>query len=217
MASQDNGVAGVAGVTAVATDDVSLEQRIEEMVERKVAARFEQLQSTVEQTLSQLKTSATPQLSDRATLLVFSGDLDRLQAAFIVATGAAAMGQDVSMFFTFWGLSALKKQTVLSGKNLPEKILSTMLPSNPDKAGTSKLNMLGMGPLLLKRMMSENHVESVPSLIALARELDVRLIACQMTMGVMGITKEELIDDINYGGVATYLADATDSRLTLFI
>jgi peroxiredoxin family protein len=149
--------------------------------------------------------------------LVFSGDLDRLQAAFIVATGAAAMGQDVSMFFTFWGLSALKKQTVLSGKNLPEKILSTMLPSNPDKAGTSKLNMLGMGPLLLKRMMSENHVESVPSLIALARELDVRLIACQMTMGVMGITKEELIDDINYGGVATYLADATDSRLTLFI
>jgi peroxiredoxin family protein len=214
MASKDNGVSGVAGV---ATDDVSLEQRIEEMVERKVAARFEQLQSTLEQTLSQLKTSATPPVSDRATLLVFSSDLDRLQAAFIVATGAAAMGQDVSMFFTFWGLSALKKQTVLAGKNLSEKMLSTMLPGGPDKAATSKLNMLGIGPLLLKRMMHANHVESVPSLIVLARELGVRFIACQMSMGLMGITKDELIDDIDYGGVATYLADATDSRLTLFI
>ncbi|MGE4094963.1 MAG: DsrE/DsrF/DrsH-like family protein [Candidatus Binatia bacterium] len=208
---------GDAKVTAVTIDDVSLEQRIEELVEQKVAVRFAQLQSTVEQTLAQLKKSASPQLSDRTTLFVFSGDLDRLQAAFIIATGAAAMGQQVSMFFTFWGLAALKKQTVLSGKNLSEKMLALMLPTSSDKSGLSKLNMLGMGPMLLKKMMHDHHVESVPSLVALARELGVRLIACQMAMGVMGITKEELIEDIDYGGVATYLADATDSRLTLFI
>ena len=127
------------------------------------------------------------------------------------------MGQQVSMFFTFWGLSALKKHTILPGKNLPEKMLAMLLPNSPDKAGLSRLNMLGMGPLLLKKMMRNHHVESVPSLVTLARELGVRLIACQMAMGIMGITKEELIDGIDYGGIATYLADAVDSRLTLFI
>jgi peroxiredoxin family protein len=203
--------------TTLSHNEPSLEQRIEALVERKVAERFAQLQATVERTLSERKTPSAAPLSDRATLLVFSGDLDRVQAAFIIANGAAAMGQDVSMFFTFWGLSILKKQTILSGKNLPEKMLSAMLPSRPDRAGTSKLNMLGLGPLLLKKMMRDNKVESVPSLIKLSREMGVRFIACQMTMGLMGITKEELIDDIDYGGVATYLADAADSRITLFI
>src|SRR5262245_32325567 len=130
-------------------DEVSLEQRIEELVERKVTARFAQLQATVAETLSQNKLSTSPQSSNRASLFVFSGDLDRLQVAFIIATGAAAMGQEVSMFFSFWGLSALKKQSILPGKNLPEKMLALMLPVGPDKGGLSKLNMLGMGPLLL--------------------------------------------------------------------
>ena len=211
MANQDK------RATEVTIDEVSLEQRIEELVERKVAARFDQLQATVAQTLSQIKLSASRQSSNRATLFVFSGDLDRLQAAFIIATGAAAMGQKVSMFFTFWGLSALKKHTIFPGKKLPEKMLAMMLPNSPDKAGLSKMNMLGMGSLLLKKMMRDHHVESISSLITLARELGVRIIACQMAMGIMGITKDELIDGIDYGGVATYLADAVDSRLTLFI
>jgi peroxiredoxin family protein len=205
------------GATAVTIEEVNLEQHIEEVVERKVAARFAQLQASVAQALSQIERSTSPQSSNRAALFVFSGDLDRLQAAFMIATGAAAMGQEVSMFFTFWGLSALKKHTTLPGKNLPEKMLAVMLPNSPDKAGLSKLNMLGMGPLLLKKMMRDHHVESVPSLIAHARELGVRLTACQMAMGVMGITKDELIDGIDYGGIATYMADAVDSRLTLFI
>jgi peroxiredoxin family protein len=194
-----------------------LERRIEALVEQKVAARFAQLQSTVEQTLSQIKRSASSPSSNRTTLFIFSNDLDRLQAAFIIATGAAAMGQEVSMFFTMWGLSALKKHPTLSGKNLPQQMLSLMLPKSPDKAGLSKMNMLGMGSMLLKKMMHDQHVESVPSLIEMARELGVRFIACQMAMGVMGITKEELLDGIDYGGVATYLEDAVDSRLTLFI
>ena len=203
--------------SGVSSDGSSLEQRIEDLVEQKVAARFAQLESTVAQTLSQLKTLATQPLSDRTTLFVFSGDLDRVQAAFTIANGAAAMGQEVSMFFTFWGLSVLKKQTILAGKNLPEKMLSMMLPSRPEKAATSKMNMLGMGSMLLKQMMSDNNVASVPSLIELSREMGIRFIACQVTMGLMGITKDELIDDIDYGGVTTYLADAADSRITLFI
>jgi len=211
MVRQENGAA------AVVLDAAELERRIEELVEKKVAARFDQLQASVEETLARIKPAASPQSANRATLFVFSGDLDRLQAAFIVATGAAAMGQEVSMFFTFWGLSALKKRTDLSGKNLSEKMLAMLLPDSPDKAGLSKMNMLGMGPILLKKMMRDHHVESIPSLIELARGLGVRFIACQMAMGVMGITKEELIDGIDYGGVATYLADAVDSQLTLFI
>jgi peroxiredoxin family protein len=211
MANQDH------RVTEVTINEVNLEQRVEELVERKVAARFAQLQAEVAQTLSRLERSTSPQSPNRATLFVFSNDLDRLQAAFMIANGAAALGQEVSMFFTLWGVSALKKHTTLPGKNLLQKMMAMMLPSNPDKAGLSKMNMLGMGSLLMKKMMRDHHVESVPSLIALARELGVRLIACQMAMGIMGITKDELIDGIDYGGVTTYLADAVDSRLTLFI
>jgi peroxiredoxin family protein len=203
--------------TTLSQNEPGLEEWIEALVERKVSERFSQLQATVERTLSELKTPSVVPLSDRATLLVFSGDLDRVQAAFVIANAAAAMGQHVSMFFTFWGLPVLKKQTILSGKNLSEKMLSAMLPGGPDRAGISKLNMLGLGSLLLKKMMRDNNVESIPSLIELAREMGVRFIACQTTMGLMGITKEELIDNIDYGGVATYLADASDSRITLFI
>jgi len=211
MANQNN------RATEVTIDEVNLEQRIEALVERKVAARFAQLEARVAQTLSQITQSTSPQSSNRATLFVFSDDLDRLQAAFMIANGAAAMGQEVSMFFTLWGLSALKKHTVLAGKNLPQKMMAMMLPNSPDQAALSKMNMLGMGSRLMKKMMRDHHVESVPSLIALARELGVRLIACQMAMGIMGVTKNELIDGIDYGGVTTYLADAVDSRLTLFI
>ncbi|MGE0680873.1 MAG: DsrE/DsrF/DrsH-like family protein [Candidatus Binatia bacterium] len=211
MANQNN------GITEVSIEGMNLEQRIEELVERKVAARFSQLQAEVAQALSQIKPSMSPQSSNRATLFVFSNDLDRLQAAFMIANGAAAMGQEVSMFFTLWGLSGLKKHSSLSGKNPLQKMMAMMLPNSPAKASLSKMNMLGIGSLLMKKMMRDHHVESVPSLIALARELGVRLIACQMAMGVMGITKDELIDGIDYGGVTTYLADAVDSRLTLFI
>jgi peroxiredoxin family protein len=138
-------------------------------------------------------------------------------AAFIIATGAAAMRMNVSMFFTFWGLPLLKKTTIWEGKTVPEKLLATMLPTGPEHAGTSKLHMLGLGPLLLKNMMRQHNVETLPSFMMLTRELEVRLIACQMTMGIMGISKEELLDGLDYGGVVTYLADAGDSRITLFI
>jgi peroxiredoxin family protein len=200
-----------------AMGDLKLEQRIEDLVERKVTERFERLQSSIDQTLAQVQAASEAGPTNRATLLIFSGDMDRAMSAFIIATGAAAMGMEVSMFFTFWGLSIIKKATVWSGKTVPQRLLAAMLPSGPAHAGISKLQMMGLGPMLLKKMMSEHHVETLPAFVSLAQEMGIRLIACQMSMGLMGITKEELLDDIDYGGVATYLADATDSRMTLFI
>jgi len=197
-------------------DELSLDQRLEALVERKVAERFECLQASIEQVLSQPRPAAPTQPTNRATLFVFSGDMDRLMAAFTMAGGAAALGMQVSMFFTFWGLTGVKKTTILAGKSVPEKLLALMLPRTPASAGISKLNMLGMGPRMLKSMMRKKKVETLPSLIAVARELGVRLIACQMTMNIMGITQHELLADIEYGGVTTYLAEASDSRIALF-
>jgi peroxiredoxin family protein len=198
-------------------EDAALQKYVEELVEQKVAERFEQVQTAIEQALTQAQAAASSALSERATIMVFSGDMDRLISAFMIATGAAAMGLDVTMYFAFWSLVALKKTTRFKQKTVPQKILSAMLPSGPKHVGISKMNMLGMGPMLLKMMMGQQNVETLPDLIALAREMEVRLLACQMSMGVMGIQKDELIDGLEYGGVGAYLGDATDSKLTLFI
>ncbi|MEM9696896.1 MAG: DsrE/DsrF/DrsH-like family protein [Myxococcota bacterium] len=154
---------------------------------------------------------------DRATLVVFSGEFDRLFSAFVIATGAIAMGIEVSMYFTFWGLTALKKQTTYKGKAIEEKMIARMLPPASEAAPTSRMNFLGAGTRFFQRQMALKQVETLPDMIALAQELGVKLIACQMAMDVMGIREEELLDDIEYGGVATYLGDAIDSKITLMI
>ena len=154
---------------------------------------------------------------DKVTLVVFSGDLDRVLAAFIIATGAIAMGQEVSMFFTFWGLNALKQQRVLDGKTLPEKMMSLMSPSSTKSMGTSKMNFFGAGSVMLRHMMEEKNVESVEGLIELAADMGARMVSCEMSRDVMGIQPEELRDNAEVGGVATYLADALESRVTLFV
>ena len=143
--------------------------------------------------------------------------MDKLIAAFIISTGAVAMGMDVSMYFTFWGLTALKKKTIIKGKPITEKLMGILLPSGPAHVGTSKLNMLGMGPMFFKYVMNKKNIETLPDLISLASEMGIRMVGCQMSMEVMGITREELIDGLDYGGVTTYLTDASDSKLTLFI
>jgi peroxiredoxin family protein len=205
------------GKTPTSPDMLMLEKHIDEIVERQVTARFDRLQASLDHALAQLRASSATTPAERATLFVFSGDVDRLMTAFIIATGAAAMGMQVTMYFSFWALPILKKTTILTGKSVPEKLMALMLPAGPERAGTSKMHMLGIGPAMLKMMLKKHNVETLPGLIALAREMDIRLIACQMTMEVMGITKDELIDDLDYGGVATYLGDACDSRITLFI
>lgn len=153
--------------------------------------------------------------SDRVTILVFNRDFDKLLTSFIVATGAAAMGSEVSMFFTFWGLTAVKKKTRGRGKTITAKMLAAMLP--PGAGGTSQMNMLGIGPAFFRALMKSKNVASLEELIAQASELGVKMTACQMSMDVMGVSAEELREGVEIGGVATYLRDACDSRATLFV
>jgi peroxiredoxin family protein len=154
---------------------------------------------------------------DRVALVVFSGDLDRVLAAFIIATGAAAMGQQVSMFFTFWALSVLKKDSQLSGKTLFQKMMTLMSPGSSKSLPVSKMNYFGVGAKMLRSMMKEKNVNSLEEMISLARELGVRMIACEMSRDVMGITESELVAGLECGGVASFLADSLKSRTSLFI
>ena len=154
---------------------------------------------------------------DRVALVVFSGDLDRVLAAFIIATGAAAMGQQVSMFFTFWGLSVLKKDSQLSGKTLFQKMMALMSPGSSQSLPVSKMNYFGVGAKMLRSMMKEKNVNSLEEMISLARELGVRMIACEMSRDLMGIKESELVAGLECGGVASFLADSLKSRTSLFI
>lgn len=198
--------------TQTPADPAAIDSLIEKKVQEALDQRLDAALSRLEQRLTD-----KPAVSDRITLVVFSGELDRIMTSFVIATGAASMGMSVSMFFTFWGLTAVKKTTILNGKAPLERMMASMLPSNPGGSATSSLNMLGLGPLFFRKMMKDKNVASVEELINLAQELEVRMIACQMSMDVMGTTKDELIDNLEYGGVATYLGDARDSRITLFV
>jgi peroxiredoxin family protein len=154
---------------------------------------------------------------DRVALVVFSGELDRVLAAFIIATGAAAMGQQVSMFFTFWGLSVLKKGSQLAGKTLLQQMMALMSPGSSKSLPVSKMNYFGVGAKMLRSMMKAKHVNSLEEMIALARELGVRMIACEMSRDLMGIKESELVAGLECGGVASFLADSLKARTSLFI
>jgi peroxiredoxin family protein len=154
---------------------------------------------------------------NRVSLVVFSGDLDKVLAGFVIATGAAAVGMEVSMFFTFWGLSALKKGLRLKGKGLMEKGFALLTPGNSTSLGLSQHNFAGIGARLMRRMMRQKQIASLEELMHMARDFGVRCIACQMSMDVMGVSREELMDHVDLGGVATFLGDAARSKVTLFI
>jgi len=157
-------------------------------------------------------------VDDAAAIVVFSGDFDKALAGLVIATGAAAAGLETSMFFTFWGLSVLKKKGAQGGqKNLLERVFALMTPSSSEGLGTSRMNYLGLGAVMLRKMMKDRQIASLEELFALAREMDVRMIACTMSMDAIGVGREELVDGLTYGGVATYMADAARSRVTLFI
>jgi peroxiredoxin family protein len=154
---------------------------------------------------------------DRVSIVVFSGDIDRVLAAFVIATGAAAMDQQVSMFFTFWGLSVLKKGRELAGKTLFQQMMTLMSPGSSQSLPVSKMNYFGVGAKMLRSMMKERNVSSLEDMIALARDLGVRMIVCEMSRDVMGVHESELVEGLECGGVATFLADSLKSRTSLFI
>ncbi len=155
----------------------------------------------------------------KKTLIVFSGELDKVLAAFVIANGAAAMGDDVNMFFTFWGLNALRRPENVrtSGKSSLQGMFAFMMPRGPGKLTLSHMNFAGAGPRLMKRVMRQQHVSSVEDLMATAREQGVKMIACTMSMDVMGLKREELVDGLEFAGVATYLGEADEANVNLFI
>ena len=157
---------------------------------------------------------ATPKLS----FVVFDGDLDKLIAAFIIANGALAMGEEVSMFFTFWGLNALRRSDPPKRRRSAlDTMFGAMMPRGAEKLTLSQMNMMGAGTAMIKGVMKKNGVHSLPELIASARAGGARIIGCTMTMDLLGIAESDLIDGVELGGVATFLGEAAESTTTLFI
>jgi peroxiredoxin family protein len=156
---------------------------------------------------------------DAVTIVLFSGDLDKAIAAFVIATAAASMGQTVNIFFTFWGLNVIKRQGgLIKGGNWMQKMLNVMNYGHARRLALSKLNMLGMGPAMLKVMMSKKRVPSLPEFIKTARALGVRFYPCEMSMTVMGLKKEDFIDECqDLIGAVSYLSIAKESGVNLFI
>ncbi|MBC2581726.1 CoA-disulfide reductase [Clostridium sp. DJ247] len=155
---------------------------------------------------------------DNKTLVVFSGDLDKAMASFIIANGAAAMGKKVTMFFTFWGLNILRNHDKVSvSKGFMDKMFGFMMPRGAKKLKLSKMNMLGMGTKMMQMVMKNKNVSSLDELIQAAIDSGIEIVACQMSMDVMGLKQEELIDGVKIGGVGYYLGEAEDSNVNLFI
>lgn len=153
------------------------------------------------------------------TLLVFSGELDKLLAAFTIANGAAASGLTVSMFFTFWGAAALKTRTTMRGKPLVERAFGMLLPGGLGRRALSRLDMVGAGRFLMGREMKRKNISALPALIDQAAGLGIQIYVCEMSMDLMGIRREELIDypGLQYCGAVKFADLAASGNTTLFI
>lgn len=160
-----------------------------------------------------------PDTSRKTTIILFSGELDKVLGAFVIANGAAAMGDEVTMFFTFWGLNCLRKEqkTKTTNKTPLQKMFAVMMPRGPNRLAMSHMNFAGVGPKLMRRAMHQQNVSSIDEFITMAQEQDIKMIACTMSMDVMGIKPEELIDGLEFAGVATYLGEADEANVNLFI
>ncbi|MFJ9465516.1 DsrE/DsrF/DrsH-like family protein [Viridibacillus arvi] len=154
----------------------------------------------------------------RTTIVLFSGDYDKAMAAYIIANGAAAYDHEVTIFHTFWGINALRKQEdIKAKKGFLEKMFGKMMPRGAEQLGLSKMQMMGMGPKMIKHVMNKHNALTLTQLINMAQEQDIKLVSCTMTMDLLGLQQDELIYGVHYAGVAAYLADAEDGNVNLFI
>lgn len=157
-------------------------------------------------------------VKEKTTLVLFSGEYDKATAAMIIANGAAAYDHDVTLFFTFWGLNALRKDAdQVIKKPILERLFGWMMPKGAEKLPLSRMNFGGLGQKMIKSVMKKHNALSLPQLMELAKEQGIKLVACQMTMDLLGIRREELIDGVEFAGVGAYLADASDGKVNLFI
>ncbi len=183
-----------------------------------VAPENGHFKATIAKGSGSAQASTAVPLSKHKTMVVFSGEFDKQMAAFIIANGAASMGSDVTMFFTFWGINALRRPDPAPvRKTAIEKMFGWMMPRGADKLKLSNMNMGGMGLAMIKGIMKKKNVPSLPELIESAMRSGVKLVVCTMSMDLMGIKREELIDGVEEGGVATYLDRAEAGNVNLFI
>ena len=158
-------------------------------------------------------------MAEMVTLVVFSGEMDRALAAFNIAIGAVSMGMEVSMFFTFWGLNIIKKnEGPIKSKGIMRKMLNFMNRGGAKRLPLSKFHMFGLGKWMMGKLMREAKFPSVGEMIVLAKQSGVKFIACTTSMGIMGISKEAFIPEVDsFAGVATYLAEAREGKVNLFV
>jgi peroxiredoxin family protein len=190
--------------SAIQPQDVSL-QKIEEQL------------AALKSRIDVLDKKAT---EPKVATIVFSGDLDKVLAAFVIATGAVAMGMEAVMFFTFWGTPVLRdKKKSVGGKDTMGKMFGTMLPKGTGDVKLSKMNMGGMGTAMMKSLMKKKNVATLEQMLEMAEELEVKIFVCEMSMDLMGFKREEMIEykDLTFCGVAKFLEEANNSRITLFI
>jgi peroxiredoxin family protein len=179
--------------------------------------------NNLEQQLSELRSKVgklEAGTKDQLSMVVFSGDLDKILAAMIIATGAAAYDMKVKLFFTFWAISALRDpKKNANGKNFMEKMFGFMLPRGTGKLKLSQMNMAGMGTSMIKGIMKKHKVASLEEMFRTAGELGIEINICEMSMNLMGFKKEEMINfpQMTICGVATFLSDAQESKIQLFI
>lgn len=180
----------------------------------------EEMEKQVAELKAQMETLQTSQPENKISMIVFSGDLDKALAAFVVGTGAVAMGMDVVMFFTFWGTPLLRDKTKkVGGKDLMGTLFGAMLPKGTGKVKLSKMNMGGMGTAMMKSLMKKKNVASLEQMLEMAGELGVKIYVCEMSMDLMGFKREEMIHypDLTFCGVAKFLEEAMHSKIQLFI
>jgi peroxiredoxin family protein len=181
---------------------------------------MESLETQVAELRAQLEAMKTNAPENKLAMIVFSGDMDKVLASLVIATGAVAMGMDVVMFFTFWGTPVLRdKKKSIGGKDLMGTMFGAMLPKGTEAVKLSKMNMGGMGTAMMKSLMKKKNVASLEEMLALAEELGVRIVVCEMSMDLMGFKREEMISykHLGFGGVATFLQEALTSKVQLFI
>ena len=181
---------------------------------------MQNIENQIEELKSRLDAVDKKTADNKLAMIVFSGDLDKALAAFIIATGAVAMGMEAVMFFTFWGTPILRDaKKKVGGKDMMGKMFGSMLPKGPGAVKLSNMNMGGMGTAMMKSLMTKKNVASLEEMIDLAEELGVKIYVCEMSMDLMGFKPEEFIDykDLGYAGVATFLAEAQNAKVQMFI
>ncbi len=181
---------------------------------------MQQVEEKIEALKSQLDGIQTRSAENKLAMVVFSGDLDKVLAALVIATGAVAMGMETVMFFTFWGTPVLRdKNKTVGGKDIMGNMFGAMLPKGAGDVKLSQMNMGGMGTAMMKSLMKKKNVASLEEMFALAEELGVRVVICEMSMDLMGFKREEMINyqNLEFGGVAKFLEEAGSSKVQLFI